>query len=872
MSKSLVIVESPAKAKTINKYLGKEFIVKSSVGHIRDLPTSASDAEDLGEKAKSKSDKSKSKSGDAKKTKADALFRKMAVDPTNGWKAHYVILPGKEKILKELRELATKSDRVYLATDLDREGEAIAWHLQEAIGGDPKKFQRVTFAEITEKAIKSAFARPGTLNMNRVNAQQARRFLDRVVGFMLSPLLWKKIARGLSAGRVQSVALRMVEERENEIRSFKTEEYWQIFANLAKGGKNGAKFSAELVKIGNETAKIGDGSMAKKITDDLENAEFIVREQIQKPTTAKPSAPFITSTLQQAGSVRLGFGVKKTMMLAQRLYESGYITYMRTDSTFLGEDAVNNVRSFIKDQYGDKYLPEQKNTYASKEKAQEAHEAIRPSDVLVSAQQLSDVDPDAVRLYDLIWRQFVACQMTPAQYDTSTINIQNGNYLLRAKGRIMRFDGWLKVIPALNKKNEEDILLPECSVSDRLDLVNLNAEQKFTKPSPRFTEASLVKGLEARGIGRPSTYATIISTIQDRGYVKVEKKRFFLQKMGEIVSLRLKENFPELMGYDFTANLEDNLDEIALGHADWANILDKFYEKFNEDVLSAEEGMRPNDPTEISYPCPKCGRNMAIRTAKTGVFLSCTGYGLAKDERCKETVNLQPGEEVVSISQDDEEGDVEEIRSKLRCEKCDSLMDSYLIDETKKLHVCGRSPDCNGYKIEEGQFKIKGYDGPVIECDICHAEMQLRTGRFGKYFACVKYPECKNTRKLLRNGEAAPPKVEPVHMPELGCEKSDGYFVLRDGAAGLFLASSKFPKSRETRVPSVEDFVRHKDEIPEKYKFIALGPTEDDKGRKAVVRFKRKEKEHYLRTEENGKPTGWTAHWDGQRWEVSQSK
>ncbi|MBP9707410.1 MAG: type I DNA topoisomerase [Oligoflexales bacterium] len=885
MAKALVIVESPAKAKTINKYLGPDYIVKSSIGHIRDLPSSAESRAAADEKSQSekaeKAEKLTKKSAAkgaslslAEKAKQkeqraqDSFIRRMGVDPENGWKAQYEILPGKEKVLSELQKIAEKADRIFLATDLDREGEAIAWHLREAIGGDHSKYKRVTFAEITQKAIEAAFAKPDVVNMNRVNAQMARRFLDRVVGFMLSPLLWKKVARGLSAGRVQSVAVRLVTERETEIRAFKPDEYWELFAHLAAD----RELIAQVVKYKGENFRPDNGKDAASAVSFLEGATYKVTERVDKPSSSRPSAPFITSTLQQSASVRLGFGVKKTMMMAQRLYEGGYITYMRTDSTHLGEEAVEDCRKYIKRNYGPDYLPAEKLVYTSKEKAQEAHEAIRPSSVSVVAEQLRDMDKDAVKLYELIWRQFVSCQMTPALYDTTALNFEIGDYVLRARGRVLRFAGWTKVQTPISRKGEEDALLPDVKVGQILKLKKLDSLQKFTKPPPRYTEASLVKALEAQGIGRPSTYAAIISTIQDRGYVKVERRRFFLQKMGEIVTLRLNENFPDLMDYGFTAGLEDNLDEIALGQVEWKSVLDEFYGNFKKEVEVADQQMRSNEPITIDFPCPTCGRQMAVRTAKTGVFLSCTGYALPPKERCTATINLQPGEEVVSIGNDDdeEEGDVEEIRSKRRCQKCDALMDSYLIDETRKLHVCGNSPDCTGYEIETGQFKIKGYDGPLIECDRCGKDMQLKTGRFGKYFACTAYPDCKNTRKLLRNGEAAPPKEDPVHMRELKCEKSDGYFVLRDGAAGLFLASSAFPKSRETRAPYVDELAPHRNEMAEKFRFIADGPKLDSQGRRVMVRFRRKEKEHYLRTEVDGKPSGWEANWDGKTWRVQE--
>lgn len=873
MGKSLVIVESPAKAKTINKYLGKEFIVKSSVGHIRDLPTSSS-AEPNG-KTKSVADVRKmsaEEKADYKKQKEHAaLVSRMGIDPEHGWKANYQILPGKEKVVKELKALAEAADEIYLATDLDREGEAIAWHLQQVIGGDNARFKRVVFNEITKSAIKDAFSHPGDLNNNMVNAQQARRFLDRVVGFMVSPLLWKKVARGLSAGRVQSVAVRLVVEREAEIKAFVPEEFWDVRANMATLAAE--PLTLEVVKQREQEFAPRNEAEAMAAVKLLEHASYQVAAREVKATQSKASAPFITSTLQQAASTRLGFGVKKTMMLAQRLYEAGYITYMRTDSTNLSQEALESVRSMIAKEFGEKYLPATPNHYGNKEGAQEAHEAIRPSDVKVHATTLTDMERDAQRLYELIWRQFVSCQMTPAQYDATRLTVKAGDFELRATGRTLKFDGWTRVQPALKKKNEEEVTLPYVAEGDALALQSLDPKQHFTKPPARYSEASLVKELEKRGIGRPSTYATIISTIQDRGYVRVENRRFFAEKMGEIVSKRLLDNFSDLMSYDFTAEMEQTLDNVAQGQLEWKKVLDSFYKEFSHTLaraeLPAEEGgMRPNQMILTDIKCPTCGRPMGIRTGSTGVFLGCSGYELPPKERCKTTLNLTPGEEAIS---DGEDAETEALRAKHRCKLCGTAMDSYLLDETRKLHVCGNNPSCPGYEIETGHFKIKGYEGPVIECDRCGSDMELKNGRFGKYFGCVN-PECKNTRKLLKNGEAAPPKEDPIHLPELKCSKSDAYFVLRDGAAGVFLAASTFPKSRETRAPLVAELVKYRELLWPKYLYLADAPVADDEGHPTVVKFSRKTKEQYVASEVDGKATGWAAHYVDGKWQVNSSK
>ncbi|KGQ43816.1 DNA topoisomerase I [Gallibacterium anatis] len=868
MGKSLVIVESPAKAKTINKYLGNSYIVKSSVGHIRDLPTSGSGN---GEKAKPVSTKGLSAEEKAKikqKKERDALVKRMGIDPYHNWKANYQILPDKEKVVSELKSLAKKSDHIYLATDLDREGEAIAWHLREVIGGEDERFSRVVFNEITKNAITQAFSHPEQLNMDRVNAQQTRRFLDRVVGFMVSPLLWKKVARGLSAGRVQSVAVKLLVEREREIKAFQPEEYWQIVVETKNAEQQLLPF--EVTHYQSKPLQIKDKQGADKATETLKNSRYIVTEVETKPTQSRAKAPFITSTLQQTASTRLGFGVKKTMLLAQRLYEAGYITYMRTDSTNLSQDALTMARAYISDNFSAAYLPEKPNFYSSKENAQEAHEAIRPSDIQLKADDLQGMEKDAIRLYDLIWRQFLACQMTAANYDSTTVTATADDYTLKVKGRVLRFDGWTKVLPPLGK-NAEDRVLPEVKKGEALTLSQVIPSQHFTKPPARYTEAALVKELEKRGIGRPSTYASIISTIQDRGYVRTENRRFYAEKMGEIVTDRLNESFPDLMNYDFTANMEDVLDQIAAGKTDWKQQLNQFFADFSTKLSQAEldeleGGMKPNHLVETNIPCPSCGRPMAIRTASTGVFLGCTGYALLPKERCKTTINLIPEAELLNVLDDNSE--TKALMERKRCPKCGTAMDSYLIDAHRKLHICGNNPNCDGYVVEEGQFKIKGYDGPVVECDKCGADMHLKLGRFGKYMACT---QCDNTRKILKNGEVAPPKEDPIPFPELKCEKSDAYFVLRDGASGVFMSAHNFPKSRETRPAKVSELAQYRDRLPEKLQYLADAPQQDPEGNPTVIRFSRKEKRQYVNSEKEGKATKWIADYIDGKW-VARAK
>ena len=875
MSKSLVIVESPAKAKTINKYLGNNFVVKSSVGHIRDLPVSGGAApidpkKRAAEAAATRKLAPEKKAAHKKKKAKEQLIRRMGVDPDRGWKADYQILPGKEKVVAELKKLAKNAPEIYLATDMDREGEAIAWHLQQAIGGDASRYRRVVFNEITERAIQGAFEEPGHVDMARVEAQQARRFLDRVVGYMVSPLLWAKIARGLSAGRVQSVAVKLCVEREREIRAFVPEEYWEVFADLSKGAEQ-ARF--QVARVDGSAFRPTNELDSNQALSFLREAAFRVLQREDKPTESKPNPPFITSTLQQAASTRMGFGVKKTMALAQRLYEAGLITYMRTDSTNLSQDAIGSLRDFIERQYGEQYLPKAPRLYASKEAAQEAHEAIRPTDVRVSATQLSGQEADAVRLYELIWRQFVACQMTNARYTSTSITVGAGEYELRTRGRILRFDGFTRAQPPAGQSTDDPVL-PDFQVGDDLALDQLEPKQHFTKPPARFGEASLVRELEKREIGRPSTFAAIISTIQDRGYVSLKNRRFYAEKIGEIVTDRLDECFPNLLDYGFTASLEQKLDQISNGEIEWLNTLNDFYGDFSERLDQAaddEHGMRANKPSLIEKSCPTCGRPMNVRTGSTGVFLGCSGYDLPPKERCKQTINLIPGDEVVSANADDE-AESRILMKKRRCTDCSSAMTEYLLDEHTKLHLCGNNPDCASFGFEEGVFKIKGYEGPTLACDKCGAEMQLKTGRFGKYFGCTGQFDgapCKNTRKLLRNGEAAPPKMDPVPMPELQCEKVDDTYLLRDGAAGLFLAASQFPKNRETRAPYIDELLPHQNEIDPKYQFLMKAPQEDPDGRRAMVKFSRIEKQHYVASElEKGKASGWRADYDksSQTW------
>ncbi|MFL2716210.1 MAG: type I DNA topoisomerase [Gammaproteobacteria bacterium] len=868
MPNSLVIVESPAKAKTISKYLGKDYIVKSSVGHIRDLPKgkSKTPAKRLTlPKNISPEEKIKLK---AKNDRA-RLVRRMGVDPDNGWKADYQIIPDKEKVIKDLRKAAKSVDHVYLATDLDREGEAIAWHLKEALGPNKHEFSRVRFNQITKDAIIESFSDPKEIDLDLVKAQQARRFLDRVVGFELSPLLWKKIARGLSAGRVQSVALRVLVERERLIQKFVPEEFWEISFNAIDKDNNNINFALNRKKSDPLLPELE----AKEIVELINSSSLKISDVSKKPVSIKPKPPFITSTLQQAASTKLSFNVKRTMRVAQKLYEAGYITYMRTDAPSLSKESIQDARNFITENMGEKYLTNAPRIYSSTENAQEAHEAIRPTNAFLKASDLQKVSEEEVRLYGLIWQQYIASQLPNAEYLSTTAKIELEEYIFSAKGREVVFDGYTKVAN-VDAKDSDANILPILNEGDVLGIDKVNLDQKFTKPPARFSEAALVKELEKKGIGRPSTYASIISTIQDRGYVEIENRRFFVKKIGHIVAQRLMDSFTDIMDYDFTATFEDSLDKVANGDLEWKNVLNDFYNAFQNDLISASQddgGMKSNQPISTNITCPCGKKTMVIRNSSSGVFLGCSGYNDEGDEKCKTTVNLISGDEAVSV---DDAEEASNLLIKRRCPKCSTSMDNFLIDENRKLHICGNNPDCDGYEVEDGQFKIKGYDGPVLECHKCGSEMQLKTGRFGKYFGCLN-DNCGATRQLQRNGEPKPLAMEPIPLPDLQCLKCDDHYLLRDSMKGLFLAASKFPKNRETRAPKVSEIKNLSNELVEacryledknKHVYLTSAPTHDKDGNPYVIRYNKTEDMHYLASEKDGKKTKWTAVYVDDSW------
>ncbi len=739
MTKNLVIVESPAKAKTINKYLGKDFIVMASIGHIKDLPS-----KDLG------------------------------VDIQNNFEPHYEIIPdtrkrNNKKIVADLKKTAKTADAIYLAADPDREGEAICQHLAEEIV--PKKPAvpsfRVMFNEITKRAVQAAFEHPKQIDGNLVDAQQARRVLDRLVGYKVSPLLCKTIGGRLSAGRVQSVALRMVVEREREIEAFVKTEYWTIGANLA--GQQPPAFDARLLKVGEQTVKtgsfdqdlkkteilIGNDAQAKDLVAEAGKQKFVVSEVTTKERKRNPVPPFITSKLQQEAARKLGFSVKKTMMLAQRLYEGsieigeeggvGLITYMRTDSTRVGEAALGDVRGFIENQYGANYLPEKAVHYRSKKDAQDAHEAIRPSEVSRTPDALAKyLKPEELKLYRLIWQRFVASQMMPALFDQTTIDIQAGRFVFRATGSVLKFDGFLKVYQEGRDEKpadeEDERTLPLVAKGETLALNKIDPEQHFTEPPPRYTEATLVKALEEKGIGRPSTYAAIMTTIQDREYVEKKEGRFHPSALGKTVNdVLIDGGFDDLFNETYTARMEAELDEIEDGKLKWTDALREFYGKFSKDLDQFQKYAKEikNKETPTEEVCLKCGTaGMVQKLGRFGKYLKCSNCGATRDAEPVAAADGAPGSTPASA---------------------------------------------DGSEAEE-----------VEACELCGKQMQLKRGRFGPFYGCSGYPECRNIRKISKSGAVSKPP-EPIDEK---CPVDGAQLVKRWGRYGEFISCSNYPKCK----------------------------------------------------------------------------
>ncbi|UCG14169.1 MAG: type I DNA topoisomerase [Deltaproteobacteria bacterium] len=716
MGKSLLIVESPTKARTLNRYLGDRFDIKASVGHIKDLPEN-----------------------------------ELGIDIEHEFEPHYQIIKGKEKIIRELRKAAKQADSIYLAPDPDREGEAIAWHIAEELRSPSKEIYRVLFNELTRNAIENALKHPGELDQKKFEAQLARRLLDRLVGYQISPILWDKITRGLSAGRVQSVALRLVCERENEILAFETEEYWTITALLE--GEIPPQFEARLWRKGGKRLKITDQEQATDLVAALERAHYKVAGVEKKRRSRSPAPPFITSTLQQEAARKLRYTAKRTMAMAQRLYEGvelgaegalGLITYMRTDSTRLAKEAVTQARSWIRKQLGADYVPKKAPVYKSRKGVQDAHEAIRPTSVARTPEQVAPyLSREELALYELIWKRFVASQMSPAQLDHTVIEIAADEFLLRASGSVLRFPGFMQIyiegVDNGDQTNEEGAKLPDLEQGAALKLVNLEPKQHFTQPPPRFTEATLIRELEEKGIGRPSTYASIVTVIQKKEYTVKDKGRFKPTELGMLVNGLLVTNFPQVLDVAFTAQMEEKLDQVETGNHRWHQVVENFYSQFHKAVERAQDEMldvkRRGMPTDIE--CESCGKKMHIRWGKNGLFLSCSGY-----------------------------------------------------------------PDCKTSKnfVRDGKGKIRAAaEGEVRgTCELCGKEMVVKEGRFGTFLACKGYPECKNTRSVQdqTGGDAK----KTVQYTDETCEKCNGRLVVRRSRQGIeFLACENYPRCRNTR-------------------------------------------------------------------------
>ncbi len=815
--KNLVIVESPAKAKTIGKYLGPDYEVTASKGHVRDLP-----------------------------------MKKFGIDIENGWSATYQDLPDRLDLINGLKKQAAKAKMVFLAPDPDREGEAIAWHLKESLGLSDDQVQRVTFNEITKTAVQKAFTTPRAINDDLVRAQETRRFLDRVVGYQLSPLLRKKITRHATAGRVQSVAVRLIVEKEREIQAFKSEEYWKVtgtfmpvdlaakvapdfFKKLRDAeakqkeqaaNKNAGKhddendpveaegateageeaapmpalqlveempdgaFTAELSQWDGKKFEVSDGDTANTIVGEINKNSCSVSKIEQKDRQEKPVPPFTTSTMQQQAALRMRYTAKRTMMAAQRLYEgvdiagesTALITYMRTDSVRVSNDALKAVREHIENHYGKPYLPANPNAYTSGKSAQEGHEAVRPVDLAQTPDKLRDKIPQELfKLYELIYKRFVASQMTPAVFAVTNVEIEaaKGKGLFKAQGKILKFDGYRKV---LAPGKSEDAILPAMKEKDPLSLMELIPTQHFTQPPARFNEASLVKTMEKEGIGRPSTYASIISKIQERGYVELKERRFFATELGMVVTDALVKNFPQIIDVKFTSHMEDELDGIENAKIGWRDVLDEFYQPFNKLLKTAEESMEPIKGIETGEKCPQCGNPLIIRWSKMGKFAGCSNY-----PECK---YIKPGE--------GEDGP-RVVETEFKCTDCGKPM-------LERMGKYGKFLACSGYP-ECKMIMNMGDNGQPVPamkktehvCEKCGKPMVLREGKRGPFLACTGYPKCKNAQDVDKDGNP----MKPIDTG-VSCDKCGGPMAVRKGPRGPFLGCAAYPKCRNAK-PLPED-------------------------------------------------------------------
>ena len=742
MSKSLVIVESPAKAKTIKKYLGPDFRLEASSGHLVDLPS-----------------------------------RGLGVDIENGFHPDYTVIKGKSKYLENLRRASRDAERVYLASDPDREGEAIAWHIAEKLDLWDR-VHRILIHEITETGVRDSMSRPVGINRDRFESQQARRILDRIVGYQVSPVLWKAIKKGISAGRVQSVALKFIVEREREIEKFRPREYWTLDASLKrKDDSEKDAFSASLHSFGGKKAEIENEEQSKRILDALSGKEFTVGSVEKKERRRRPLPPFITSTLQQDASKKIRFSVKRTMSVAQKLYEGvelgsegpvGLITYMRTDSVRTSPNAVEEARNFVSKRYGSEYVPKKPNLFKVKKSAQDAHECIRPTFPSKHPDQLRKFLTDEQhKLYSLVWKRFVASQMTPAVYDQTRVDIAAGDGIFRATGNVMKFAGFTLVYEEAVEKEEsgksaddakkrENKKLPELSENQVLDLLGLDPKQHFTQPPPRYSESSLVKELEEKGIGRPSTYASILSTIQDRGYVERDKSKFSPTDLGTLVNDFLVDKFPRIMNEEFTAQMESDLDRVEEGSVGWVDLLSSFYEGFSESLTLAERASGEQTLTDIK--CEQCGSLMGIRLGKYGQFLSCSNY-----PECKNTKDFRREDGKIVT----EERTGPEVCEDLACDKCGKPM---VVKKGRygEFLSCSGYPECKNPKDfergEDGRIILKERAAPEVredvKCDKCGKPMVVRQSRRGRFLGCSGYPKCKNTLNLDKDGNVVQKAAE----------------------------------------------------------------------------------------------------------------
>ena len=751
MSKDLLIIESPAKARTIKRYLGPDIKIMASVGHVKDLPVN-----------------------------------RLGVDIEKKFRPEYVTIKGKGKILKALKTAAKEAGVIYLAPDPDREGEAIAWHIAMELKNGKRKIYRVLFNELTKKAIRDAVSSPQELNRDKFESQQARRILDRLVGYQISPLLWRKVKRGLSAGRVQSVAVKMICDREREIYAFESQEYWSLTAQLET--KESPSFTARLSRYEDKKIDLKNERQTQDIVSELKGQAFKVAKVSKKKKKKNPPPPFITSLLQQEAYRRFGFPAKKTMFIAQNLYEGvelggrgqvGLITYMRTDSFRVSDDAISQARDFISQAFGEDYLPAKPNHFKSRKSAQDAHEAIRPTSVEFDPNSISSyLTKDQTTLYTLIWKRFVACQMKPAILDQTQVEIGAGKTTFRAAGSVIVFKGFTELYEEDTRGAKSDKKLegrlPPLKKDQVLNLIKLDPAQHFTQPLPRFTEATLIKALEENGIGRPSTYAAILANISGREYVAVEKRHFKPTELGFLVTDLLVKGFPDILNTAFTAQMENTLDKIEAGKVKWTSVMKEFYGSFKNDLEKAKEEMKGEVLTEIS--CPKCNRLMAIKSGRNGLFLACTGY-----PECKNTSNYRRDEKgKIVVEQTPEVGE-----EKGTCEVCGRPM---VIKNGKfgTFLACSGYPECKNTCDISVNDTVDSETGPTdIKCSKCGGKMVVKRSRKGsRFLACENYPKCTNTESFSTN----------VPCPNEDCR---GMLVERVSKKGRkFYACNRYPECR----------------------------------------------------------------------------